>query len=83
MKVVVLVFARHREAAVLNLIPILAPEPSYIWASVWISGPGALQLQDNRLDHLNPLGVDSTCAWQRLGLVRQVAALTIIIVHNH
>lgn len=67
--IVALVLTWHREAAVLNLNSIFTPEPSYIW-SVWSTGPGALQLQANRPDHLNPLCVGFTCAWQRVGLIK-------------
>lgn len=63
LEMVVLILQRHCEAALLNLRPIFTPEPSYIWMPVCITGPIALQFQDNRTDHLNPLHVDVTCVW--------------------
>lgn len=62
LEVVVHILQRHREAALLNLCPIFTPEPSYIWIPVCITGPIALQFQDNRTDQLNPLCVDVTCS---------------------
>lgn len=61
LETVVRILQRHREAALLNLCPIFTPEPSYIWMPLCISGPIALQFQDNRTDHLDPLRVDVTC----------------------
>lgn len=70
LEIVVLLFTCHSEVAVLNLNAIFTPESSYIWTCVWITGPGALQLQDNGPDHLNLLSVGFTCAWQRVFVIR-------------
>lgn len=61
LEMVVRILQRHREATLLNLRPIFTPEPTYIWMAVCITGPIALQFQDNWTDHLNPLHVDVTC----------------------
>lgn len=61
LEMVVCILQRHREAALLDLRPIFTPEPGYIWMPLCITGPVALQFQDNRTDHLNPLRVDVTC----------------------
>lgn len=65
-----LLFTWHCEAAVLNLNAVFTPESSHIGTCVWITGPGALQLQDNGPDHLYLLCVAFTCVWQRVGPVR-------------